>query len=516
MNNDLFKSNPGNIKDADTTNEAGGRAYAMTDREALCQYVLTGTLHNTFYTRAEDQLKQIVELCDKINDLEFVGKLAVYARENGRMKDTPALLCAYIASKDTNLLKRVFPRAIDNVKMLRNFCKVVRSGVLGRKSFGTAPKTLIQNYLNALTDEQLFRSNIGNDPSLADVIKMVHPKAPNDERNALYGYLLDKKYNAEKLLPTARAFEAFKADMSLDVPSVPFLMLTALPLTDEHYKTMAVRCSFDQLRQNLNNFARHNVFKDKAVVAKIAAKLADPEEVRRARLLPYQLFTTFYNVDDDVPNEIKLAIQAAGEVALENTPSFEGEMDICLDVSGSMSSPATGYRGSATSKMSFVQVGAMLAAAVLRKNKLARVVPFDTKVHDVKINPLDSVATNAQKLSIRGGGTNCDCALRYLNENGSKAKTVLFISDNESWRQSGLVYKQETAMMREWQRFKERNPQSRLINLDIAPYATSQTYGRSDILMIGGFSDSVFDVIADFVTGKESTMVKTVEAVQLG
>ena len=33
-------------------------------------------------------------------------------------------------------MKAVFPRVIDNGKMLRNFVQVVRSGTVGRKSFG--------------------------------------------------------------------------------------------------------------------------------------------------------------------------------------------------------------------------------------------------------------------------------------------------------------------------------------------------------------------------------------------
>ena len=137
MNKNLFQSNPGNVKDADTTNEAGGRAYQLSDKEALCQYVLTGTLNNTFYTRAEDQLKTLIELCGKV-EYEFIAKLAIYARQNGRMKDTPAFLIAYLAAGAKSdivraaLFQQAFPRVIDNAKMLRNFMTVIRSGDLGR------------------------------------------------------------------------------------------------------------------------------------------------------------------------------------------------------------------------------------------------------------------------------------------------------------------------------------------------------------------------------------------------
>lgn len=522
MNKNLFQSNPGNVKDADTTNEAGGRAYQLSDKEALCQYVLTGTLNNTFYTRAEDQLKTLIELCGKV-EYEFIAKLAIYARQNGRMKDTPAFLIAYLAAGAKSdivraaLFQQAFPRVIDNAKMLRNFMTVIRSGALGRKSFGSMPKRLINNFLNGMSDERLFNSNIGNEPSLPDIIKMTHPKAPNKERNTLYAYLIGKEPRIEKgeLFGLARDYEAFKSDLTKELPPVPFLMLTALPLSDEHYKTLALRCTWDQLRQNLNNFARHNVFNDKEVVQKLAAKLSNPEEVRRARVFPYQLFTTFYHADESLPIEIKMAIQDAAEVALENTPKIEGDIEICLDVSGSMSNPATGHRGTATSKMSFVQVGAMFAAAIIRKNALAKITPFDTAVRNIAINPKDSVATNAEKLAIHGGGTDCGCALAYLNAGNRKADAVMFISDNQSWVQSSQTRSNETPMMREWQRFKERNPKAKLVNLDIAPYGTSQAQNDKDILQVGGFSDAVFDVVADFLNGKTSNMVEVVDKVAL-
>jgi 60 kDa SS-A/Ro ribonucleoprotein len=56
--------------------------------------------------------------------------------------------------------------------------------------------------------------------------------------------------------------------------------------------------------------------------------------------------------------------------------------------------------------------------------------------------------------------------------------------------------------MSEWMKLKQRNPKARLVCLDIQPYATTQVKEREDILNIGGFSDSVFNVIATFASGK--------------
>ena len=55
--------------------------------------------------------------------------------------------------------------------------------------------------------------------------------------------------------------------------------------------------------------------------------------------------------------------------------------------------------------------------------------------------------------------------------------------------------------MTEWSQFRHRNPQARLVCLDIQPNQTTQACERADILNIGGFSDQVFEVIAAFASG---------------
>ena len=59
--------------------------------------------------------------------------------------------------------------------------------------------------------------------------------------------------------------------------------------------------------------------------------------------------------------------------------------------------------------------------------------------------------------------------------------------------------------MIEWEKIKRRNPHAKLVCIDIAPYGTTQAQTREDILNVGGFSDSVFDVIARFARGESGS-----------
>jgi 60 kDa SS-A/Ro ribonucleoprotein len=162
----------------------------------------------------------------------------------------------------------------------------------------------------------------------------------------------------------------------------------------------------------------------------------------------------------------------------------------------------TGIRQGATSKVRCVEVAALVAAAILRQNPQAEILPFDQVVVELKLNPRDSVMTNAQKLaSIGGGGTNCSAPLQRLNAMQAAGEMIIFVSDNQSWLDA-VAKSQGTAMLREWHAFKVRNPAARLVCLDIQPYTTTQAYDRADVLNIGGFSDQVFQVIADFAADK--------------
>jgi len=98
--------------------------------------------------------------------------------------------------------------------------------VTGRKSLGTLPKRLILKWIEKRDDAALFRASVGNDPSLADIIKMVHPKPATKSREALFSYLIGRPYNAAELTEIARQYEAFKAGGSKLVPDVPFQTLT--------------------------------------------------------------------------------------------------------------------------------------------------------------------------------------------------------------------------------------------------------------------------------------------------
>lgn len=488
---------------ADTVNEAGGKAYKLLPKHALAQYAATGCFSNTFYTDAGEQLDKVLELTREL-DAEFVAKTAVYTREKGYMKDMPALLVAVLSTKDKALFEKIFPRVIENGKMLRNFVQIMRSGAVGRKSLGSLPKRMVREWFETRRAETIFKQSVGQTPSFADILKMVHPKPRDAEKEALYGYFIGREIDADKLPEIVKAFEKFKNGDTLEVPNVPFQMLTALPISTKEWTQIARNAAWQMTRMNLNTFQRHGVLKDAEMVEMIANRLRDREAIRKAKVFPYQLLSAYTaaSVNREIPREITEALQDAMEIATENVPEIKGKVYVLPDISGSMHSAVTGYRKGATSVVRCIDVAALVAAAILRKNPTAEVIPFSDTIVKADLNPRDSVMTNAQKLAnLPSGGTNCSAPLVSLNAKHASGELVIYVSDNESWIDSKRTWNSGTETMKQWNAFKSRNKDAKLVCIDIQPYANTQAQERADILNVGGFSDQVFNLIAEFAGG---------------
>ena len=506
-NKDLFKSIVGIFSPkTDTVNEAGGTAYKLTAKQALAQYAATGCFNHTFYADAGEQLDKVLAIANEVDPI-FIAKTAVFAREKGSMKDMPAFLLALLSNRDKELFERIFPRVADNGKMLRNFVQIMRSGVVGRKSLGSLPKRMVRQWFEKRAAEQIFKQSVGQSPSIADILKMVHPKPADAEREALFGYFIGREINADKLPEIVKQFEQFKNGDSSAVPNVPFQMLTALPLGNSEWTAIARNAPWQMTRMNLNTFQRHGVFEDKEMAKIIAERLRNADLVKRARVFPFQLMSAFKAADANsgIPREITEALQDAMEIATSNVPKIDGKVFVLPDISGSMQSPVTGYRRGSTSAVRCVDVAALFSAAILRKNPDAEIIPFESKIVKVKLNPRDSIMTNAEKLSnLPFGGTNCSAPLAELNRRKAKGGVLIYVSDNESWIDTpvyGRFGGSATETMRQWNEFKSRNGDAKLVCIDIQPYAHTQAQERRDILNVGGFSDQVFTLVSEFANG---------------
>jgi 60 kDa SS-A/Ro ribonucleoprotein len=313
-------------------------------------------------------------------------------------------------------------------------------------------------------------------------------------------------------------YENYKRDKSGVVPNVDFRYLDSLGLDKEGWIQVARNGNWMFTRMNLNTFARHGVFESAEMVDLIAKRLRDKEQIAKAKAFPYQLLMAWKAAGENVPAKIGDALHDAMEYSIYNVPEVPGKIYICVDTSGSMGSPVTGNRfGGHSSAARCVDVAALFACALFRKNRDATIIPFDTQVYSCNLNPRDTVMTNAQVLArYGGGGTSCSLPLAQLNQQGKKGDAVIYVSDNESWVDRG--YGSATGVMSEWIKFRDRNKKAKLVCIDLTPSPNSQVKENKCILQVGGFSDACFDVVSAFIKANEDDpdyWVREIEKVSL-
>lgn len=557
-NRSLFSSLKSLLPKAKSKNLAGGPAYSLEPKHALAQFASTGCFNGTFYADAQSQLDTLKSLIAQVNDNTFLAKLAIYSRERAYLKDMPAALVATLAARDTQLFHQVFDRVIDNGRVLRTLFQMIRSGAFGKKSLSSSVQRAFQRWLNSASVEKLLSASIGHDPSLRDILRMARPTPVDNSRRALFGWLTDKE--PEKWAPATEAdlpeqvqlLTAFRKAETVE-QQVALLANSSEECGNASVRTARLAARWDlladtakgpkvwaaiartmgpqALRMNLNTLQRHGVFDDYGIVTEVAQRLSDENEIRRSRQFPYQFFAAYLNASDTVPRVIKTALHKAAEIACGNTPELSGPVVIGLDVSGSMKSAVTGNRGAGgTSKMRCVDVAALVAAAILRRNPDSVVIPFDTQAFDAKLDPSDSILSLAERLAqYGGGGTDCSLPIRKANASYSQRKFagVVLVSDNESWVYQSRPYSSgsngSTGVMTQWQQFVQNQVKlhggnfdgPKLVCIDLQPNTTSQVPERSDILNVGGFSDAVFEVISAFLTGDAGRFVAEIESVRL-
>ena len=548
-NKSLFASMLGRLPKANAVNEAGGRAYKLEPKHALAQVAATGTFGNAFYSTAETQLDEVLKLIDEVDDNQYLAKLALYAREKAFMKDMPAALLVALSVRDTELMHRVFDRVVDNGRVLRTVFQMIRSGRFksntdknkaghGRVGLSSSVQRAFQRWLNTASVGKLLSASIGNDPSLRDILRMARPTPKDNVRRSMFGWLTDK--SIDKWAPATEAdlpvevqsliayrnseSEEAQALIAGGLDNVRWDLLSDAAKGPTVWAALARKMGPQALRMNLNTLLRHDVLATSAMVDYVADRIADESEIRRSKQFPYQYFAAYLNADDNVPQKIKTALHKAAEIACGNVPELPGPVVIGLDTSGSMSSAVTGHRGrGATSKMRCIDVAALFAAAILRRNPDSVVIPFDTSAYDAKMDPNDSILSIAERLAkYGGGGTDCSLPLVAANQKHAKRKFagIVLVSDNESWVGTGRHG--STGVMTAWEAFvanqrklvgKEASP--KLVNIDLQPYQTVQACEQADIMNIGGFSDAVFNVISAFLADNNQRFVAEVEAIEL-
>jgi hypothetical protein len=336
----------------------------------------------------------------------------------------------------------------------------------------------------------------------ADVLELTHPSPRDAAQGELFQHALDRRHQRGNPVPEAlRVLRAREELMALPVEQRAAVLdpqaLAAAgmtwealagwrqgPLDAAAWYAMIPSMGYLALLRNLRNFDQAGVSDEVAAV--VAAKLSDPDEVDRSRVLPMR-FLSAYNAAPSL--RWAYPLEKALQFALGNVPRLGGRTLILIDTSGSMDSPF-----SRDGSLRCWDAATMFGLAVAARAADATVVSFsnDTKLFDLR--PGESVLKAVQRFKeggwFFGGGTETEHAVRKHHAGHDR---VLILTDEQAhWHGSADVAAAVPAKVP-------------VYTWNLAGYRLGHTPSVAKRHTFGGLTDAAFAMIGLIESGESST-----------
>jgi 60 kDa SS-A/Ro ribonucleoprotein len=289
-----------------------------------------------------------------------------------------------------------------------------------------------------------------------DALRLAHPRANDAERDALYGWLVGKrtKFDAlasnaewsgylravEAVRTTDRAAAAAELVRSWNLPRE--VVPTELLRESTVWEALLERMPMTALIRNLATMTRVGLVTPMSEAAdRIAERLTDASQLRRARIHPLQLLAalTTYRRGRGVRSrgqgwkpvaEVLDALDSAFYQAFEHAPTSGKRVLLALDVSGSMGwGSVSGIEG-LTPRVASAAMALVTAATEPRHAFMA----FSDVPRALAISPrqrLDDVVATVSGLPF--GRTDCALPMRWAFEQGLEVDAFVVLTDNETW-----------------------------------------------------------------------------------
>ncbi|MCP2324217.1 hypothetical protein HDA40_002724 [Hamadaea flava] len=275
-----------------------------------------------------------------------------------------------------------------------------------------------------------------------DVIDLTHPIAKDARQGDLFRHALDRRHQRDNPVPESLTMLAARAElMALPVEQRRTVtdpaMLDAAGMTWESlagwrqttmdgaaWKAIIPSMGYLALLRNLRNFDQVNV--SDAVAETVAAKLADPVEVARSRVLPMRFLSAF-----NAAPSLRWAypLEKALQHALANVPALDARTLILIDTSGSMNSAF-----STDGTLRCWDAATVFGLALAARAHDATVVSFS---NDAKVFPAregESVLAAVRRFKeggyFYGGGTQTEKAVRTHYDRHDR---VVILTDEQAY-----------------------------------------------------------------------------------
>lgn len=410
--------------DKTSTTMEGLPAYEKDLKSKIAQIAFCGLPGNTFYADKEVSMDMIIATVKEGAKKcpEFLGKALAVGREEGFVKFPAQVGMAVLAKAAPDVFEKYFGKCIRIPSDLFAFMVYFQHENNG-KTGGRVLKRTVSKWLNANITAFWAVKYAGNNAgfSLADMVRISHPKAESAEANALYGYLTTRDSNKRQELADAVPYLKAVESLGKDLPEVaarnikdfriPHEAVTGRvhKLTTDMWLALIETMPVMALLRNLNTAERH--LGDKMPIALIRNKLT-ASNVRKAKILPYRFMTAYKAVGN---KELRNIISDAVDAAAENIPKIEGQTVVAIDRSGSM-------------VMDVLQTACIVGYGLRRAyGPDTTLVEFDDQDSVLPYSDKESIISQASKITNRGG-TETVRVMKYVTP---ETKNLIIITDGQ-------------------------------------------------------------------------------------
>ncbi|QIJ61994.1 TROVE domain-containing protein [Streptomyces sp. JB150] len=278
-----------------------------------------------------------------------------------------------------------------------------------------------------------------------DILNLVHAAPDPDKpwQGDLFRYALDRRHHPETAEPPAsnRTLTAHRALMAVPVEERRALVtapdgaerLAAAGMTWEAlagwlqgpmdkaaWEAVIPSMGTMALVRNLRNFDEAGVSDE--VAARVAARIADPEEVRRSRQFPFRYLAAYQHAPS-----LRWAypLERALGHSLANVPALPGRTLVLVDRSGSMWAPLSGR-----SELNRADAAALFGTALALRAADADLVEFGTGSRAVPFRRGESVLRILERFGSLGGTDTTEAVRRHYRGHDR----VLIVTDEQYTR----------------------------------------------------------------------------------
>lgn len=529
-------------------NSAGGYVYEVSPAQRLRRFLVLGTEGGTFYASQKDLTKANLDFLKQYATDEpgaYYAALTEIDRDNIAPRHSTVLLALAVLFAHAGTSKEKgaeFDGTVVYNHIKENFTSFVRTGthlfefvdyVTMFRAWGRGLRRLISSWYTSKTPTDLayqivkYRQRGGW--THRDLLRKTHPKEDWSARASVLDYVAHGLADSEQILniPVIDQFEAVKAGTLTPVraDALPWEALPTEALTDPLTWLALLtqdRLPFTAMLRNLGRMTSIGVFNDPFALGIVVGRLTDAEQVKKARLHPFNALTALKTYSQGygfrgsltwTPKQpIVDALDRAFSLAFGNVEPTGKRINIALDVSGSMGahlmdSNVTAREGAMAMSM------ATLAADPETTDVTAftsgpgswtlsgmrqRFANYPSGISEVGVSPRRRLDDNVRSVaSLRMGGTDCALPMLWAYEGKRVYDAFVIYTDNETW--AGSV--QPMDALRAYR--KDINPEARLIVVGMTStgftIADPADAGSLDVV---GFDASAPSLISNFIAGK--------------